>query len=414
MRVLYVSLKPKLISLIEKGELKEIQLVINQLWTKRLIEDGDFVNYEIVVISQSHSSENKKVAYQVKSIYADERMTRYEPKHMEQHFIVELGDKYIGGVESYEKVCSTCHRLLPASEFFFNTNTSDNCSCSCKECYAVETSVGSDNVVEDLQGEIWKDVVGYECLYRVSNFGRVKSVARMIMRSNGTPQRVYEKLMPIQIDSHTGYNRITLAKDGCSKRIGVHRLVAQAFIPNTHNLPCVNHKDENKVNNCVYNLEWCDREYNNNYGTRNERISIANKGKFTIKMKKHLDNVKENMKTPIAQFDKNGCFIQAFESISEAERALGVRIAYIFHRGKTGAKGFIFKRISKPAFLALAALREDSDYMQFFTNGNHWYLCEANRIENSSLFDKEYKLQIKEGCDYHKATAEEIIEHFKD
>lgn len=65
-------------------------------------------------------------------------------------------------------------------------------------------------------------------------------------------------------------------------------------------------------------------------------------------------------------------------------------------------------------FLAIAALREDSDYMQFFTNGNHWYICEANRIENSALFDKEYKLQIKDGCDYHKATAEEIIEHFKD
>lgn len=64
-------------------------------------------------------------------------------------------------------------------------------------------------------------------------------------------------------------------------------------------------------------------------------------------------------------------------------------------------------------FLALVALREDCDYMQFFTNGTHWYICEANCIKNSSLFDKEYKLQIKDGCDYHKATVEEIIEHFK-
>lgn len=64
-------------------------------------------------------------------------------------------------------------------------------------------------------------------------------------------------------------------------------------------------------------------------------------------------------------------------------------------------------------FLSLAALREDSDYMQFFTNGTHWYICEANRIENSSLFDKEYKVQIKDGSDYHKATAGELIEHFK-
>lgn len=328
MRVLYVSLKPKLISLIKKGELKEIQLVINQLWTKRLIEDGDFVNYEIVVISQSHSSENKKVAYQVKSIYADERMTRYEPKHMEQHFIVELGDKYIGGVESYEKVCSTCHRLLPASEFFFNTNTSDNCSCSCKECYAVETSVGSDNVVEDLQGEIWKDVVGYECLYRVSNFGRVKSVARMIMRSNGTPQRVYEKLMPIQIDSHTGYNRITLAKDGCSKRIGVHRMVAQAFIPNPDKLPVVNHIDWDRTNNHVENLEWC---------TQKQNVERMNWDKWN-----HSMNVR-----PIQQMSLDGKVIAIYPNMKEASKATGIPHSTISAacNGKYGNKQFIWKRL---------------------------------------------------------------------
>lgn len=73
----------------------------------------------------------------------------------------------------------------------------------------------------------------------------------------------------------------------------------------------------------------------------------------------------------------------------------------------------IYCGTNEDLFLALAALREDNDYMQFFTNGTHWYLCEANRIENSSLFDKEYKLQIKDGSDYHKATVEEIIEHFK-
>lgn len=65
-------------------------------------------------------------------------------------------------------------------------------------------------------------------------------------------------------------------------------------------------------------------------------------------------------------------------------------------------------------FLAIAALRDDNDYMQFFTNGIIWFLCDAQRVENSNLYDKEYKIQIKNGCDYHKATVEELIEHFKD
>lgn len=317
MRVLYVSLKPKLISLIDKGELTEIQLVVNKLWTKRLIENDGLVDYKVVVISQSHSSESQKVAYHIKSIYKDERMTRYEPKRMEPHFIIELGNKYLGSLESYEKVCSTCHRLLPASEFFYNINTSDKCSCSCKECYAVGTNIGSDDIIEDLIGEIWRDVVGYEGLYRVSNLGRVKSTARLIMRSNGIPQRIYERLMPIQIDSHTGYNRITLAKDGISKRIGVHRLVAEAFIPNPDKLPVVNHIDWDRTNNVVIldndgnviksNLEWCTQKHNAN----------------------HVEWAKTKRVKPIRQLDLDGNVIATFISSAEASRQTGISRAMI-------------------------------------------------------------------------------------
>lgn len=64
-------------------------------------------------------------------------------------------------------------------------------------------------------------------------------------------------------------------------------------------------------------------------------------------------------------------------------------------------------------FLAIAALRKDSDYMQWFTNGVHWYLCESNVFENSGLFDKEYSVRIKDGNYYHKASVEELIKHFK-
>lgn len=70
-----------------------------------------------------------------------------------------------------------------------------------------------------------------------------------------------------------GYYRLQLSKDNKTTNKQVHRLVAEAFIPNPDNLPCVNHKDENKLNNCVDNLEWCTQEYNNSYGTKGQRIS---------------------------------------------------------------------------------------------------------------------------------------------
>lgn len=74
---------------------------------------------------------------------------------------------------------------------------------------------------------------------------------------------------------------------------------------------------------------------------------------------------------------------------------------------------FIDCGTNEQLFLAIAALRDDNDYMQWFTNGINWYLCDAQRVENSALYDKEYKIQIKCGGDYHKASVEELIEHFR-
>ena len=100
--------------------------------------------------------------------------------------------------------------------------------------------------------EIWKDVKGYEGLYQVSNFGKVKSFKESAKFGN-----------PYLINS--GFHVVTLyLKDRTKRKFQVHRLVAETFIPNPENLPCVNHKDENKLNNCVSNLEWCTYQYNNN------------------------------------------------------------------------------------------------------------------------------------------------------
>lgn len=123
--------------------------------------------------------------------------------------------------------------------------------------------------------EIWKDIPGYAGYYQVSNSGRIRSVNRVIL-SSGFKQNRKGKILN-QTKQTTGYSTVNLCVENIRKRFLVHRLVAEAFIPNPDNMPHINHKDENKENNSVENLEWCDPKYNNNYGTFNERVSKSKK-----------------------------------------------------------------------------------------------------------------------------------------
>lgn len=127
--------------------------------------------------------------------------------------------------------------------------------------------------IENLPGEEWRDIEGYLGLYQVSNKGRVKSLN---YNRTGKEQILKNILEP------TGYYRVNLAKEGKWKHFTVHRLVCNAFIPNPNNLPCINHKDENKQNNSLQNLEWCTVKYNINYGTA--RLRQAQKNKKNVKV----------------------------------------------------------------------------------------------------------------------------------
>ena len=115
--------------------------------------------------------------------------------------------------------------------------------------------------------EIYKDIQGYEG-YQVSNHGNIKSLG------NGKSRK--EKILK-PVNTTKCYLQVELSKQGKRKKYLVHRLVAQAFIDNPNNLPQVNHKDEDKTNNHVTNLEWCDALYNNNYGTHNQRSAASRK-----------------------------------------------------------------------------------------------------------------------------------------
>lgn len=135
--------------------------------------------------------------------------------------------------------------------------------------------------------EEWRPLVGYEGLYEVSNMGRVKSLN---YRRTGK-----EKILEPYDDGY-GYLKVKLFKDGKGKNCRINRLVAIAFIPNPYNLPEVNHKDEDKTNNCVENLEWCTSQYNVEYSKAKAIIGI----------------------------DKITGLIVEFTSINEASRQLGI------------------------------------------------------------------------------------------
>lgn len=119
--------------------------------------------------------------------------------------------------------------------------------------------------------EIWKHVVGYEGLYSVSNSGKVYRHPKRI-REDYRPFTQLGKLLKPYRD-RDGYLRVALFKGTNKKVFGIHRLVAEAFIPNPNEFPVVNHKDEVKHNNSVTNLEWATIHYNDNYGNRNKKIS---------------------------------------------------------------------------------------------------------------------------------------------
>ena len=126
----------------------------------------------------------------------------------------------------------------------------------------------------EVEKEIWRNISGCPD-YQVSNLGRVKSMERKVKGKFGSIRTLKEKILKPRKNRYN-YLQVFLCKEGNGKNMYIHRLVCDAFIPNPYNLPEINHKDENPLNNNVENLEYCDRLYNCNYGNRNNRISKSN------------------------------------------------------------------------------------------------------------------------------------------
>lgn len=156
--------------------------------------------------------------------------------------------------------------------------------------------------------EVWKDIEGYEG-YQVSNLGNARSLDRMVGGPFGSKRFAKGRILKLHCQK-TGYLTIDLCNEGKKPiKRPIHRLVAEAFIPNPNNLPMINHRNEVKTDNRVENLEWCDAKYNNNYGTVKERIAITN------------TNGKKSKR--VLQYTKDGKFIKEWPSVGEVTRQTG-------------------------------------------------------------------------------------------
>ena len=152
--------------------------------------------------------------------------------------------------------------------------------------------------------EQWRDIKNYEGLYQVSNYGNVRSVDRYVERGDS---RVFVKgvlMKPHEIKG--GYIRAHLSKWNKTKFILVHRLVAEAFLPNVENFPQINHKDCNPKNNTVTNLEWCTAKYNVHYAGRVKKVA-----------KKLINGIRCKK---VARCDLEGNVLEIFPSVAEAHR----------------------------------------------------------------------------------------------
>ena len=155
-----------------------------------------------------------------------------------------------------------------------------------------------------------RDIAGYEGLYAVTSCGKVWSYKR-------------KKFLKPRANNY-GYLYINLCKNGKSKSYVIHRLVAMAYLPNPENLPEINHKDENKANNCLQNLEWCDHKYNLNYGTHNEKAS-------------------NSKKIPILQYTLDGELVREWPSALDVGREIRSNICQCLKRKQKTAFGYIWK-----------------------------------------------------------------------
>lgn len=262
--------------------------------------------------------------------------------------------------------------------------------------------------LKDFPNEIWKQSKFDN--YLVSNYGRVKSVKRVYTPAKETRffhKRTYpERIVKLHIDRN-GYIFFRFSIDGKLHNYSIHRLVAEAFIPNTKCFDYINHKNENKSDNRVNNLEWCSAEYNSNYGTCQQRRSSS------------VKEMRRNRSISIDQYTINGDFIKHFSKKGEIDDAgfcLKSILKVCRHNQETSG-GFVWRfsneGFNKPEFIDSKGGTLHKEVIQLSLNGEiikiHCSLLDAAL----SLGDKKKRTGICQCCNGKAHQAYGFIWKYK-
>lgn len=249
--------------------------------------------------------------------------------------------------------------------------------------------------------EIWKDIPGYNGRYQASNLGRIRSVDRLVLKSNKSSEFFKGKILKPFV-STGGYLYVTISKDTnnfCPKR--VHRIVAITFIPNPLNLPQINHINEDKTDNRVENLEWCTEKYNSNYGHRVEKFSSSNRNNPSLSKE-------------VNQYDLDGNYLQSFPSAAEAARSINLNIRIAGNRIAQCCRGFYKKGNSAYGFLwKFSSERDKGIPIKKLQIGNPVYQYSLDNIlikkwDNASTAAAELNLSnanISRACKYGRTCG---------
>lgn len=178
--------------------------------------------------------------------------------------------------------------------------------------------------------EIWRDIKDYEGLYQVSNLGRVKSLDHYVKHPKGSLRLIKERILKLCLHK-TGYLRVCLSKNNIKTYYSVHRLVAEAFKPNTHNYPTVDHINRIRTDNRVENLRWAPWELQQQNADNKDR-----------------ESVKKSLSKPVEQYTLDMVFVAVYPSAAEAERQTGINQSNIRqcckgNKNHSHAGGYIWK-----------------------------------------------------------------------